>query len=186
MNLLKSPVATPVRNRTFFMPGYPALRIFFPKLLISINTFAGMELVNRKASHEYFFDATYIAGMVLAGTEIKSLREGKASFNDSYCYFSNGELFVRSLHISEYAYGTYNNHQPMQERKLLLKKRELNKLEAKTKEKGYTIVPLRIFLAESGYFKMEIGLGKGKKTHDKRDTIKARETDRDIKRKYGI
>ncbi|HMU73551.1 MAG TPA: SsrA-binding protein SmpB [Ferruginibacter sp.] len=145
-----------------------------------------MEISNRKAYHEYFFEQTYIAGMVLAGTEIKSLRAGKASFNDSYCYFHHGELFVKSLHISEYAYGTYTNHQPMQERKLLLTKRELRRLEAKSKEKGYSIIPLRIFLAESGYFKMEIGLGKGKKNYDKRESIKEREMDRDVKRKYGV
>jgi len=145
-----------------------------------------LELTNRKAHYEYFFEATYTAGMVLSGTEIKSLRAGKASFNDSYCFFSNGELFVKSLHISEYAFGTYTNHEPMQERKLLLNKRELKKLEGKIKEKGYSIIPLRLFLAESGYFKMEIGLGKGKKSYDKRNTIKERESDRDIKRKYGI
>jgi SsrA-binding protein len=145
-----------------------------------------MEIVNRKAYHEYFFEAKYIAGMVLAGTEIKSLRSGKASFVDSYCYFHDGELFVKSLHISEYSYGTYNNHEPLQERKLLLTKRELRKLEAKSTEKGYSIIPLRIFLTDKGFFKMEIGLGKGKKLYDKRETIKERETDRDIKRKYGI
>lgn len=145
-----------------------------------------MELTNRKAHHDYFFEATYIAGMVLSGTEIKSLRSGKASFNDSYCLFHKGELFVKNLHISEYAYGTYSNHEPMQERKLLLNKRELRKLENKITEKGYSIIPLRIFLAESGYFKMEIGLGKGKKSYDKRNTIKERESERDIKRKYGV
>lgn len=145
-----------------------------------------MEISNRKAYHEYFFEATYIAGLVLCGTEIKSLRAGKASFNDSYCTFFKGELFVRSLHISEYSFGTYSNHQPMQERKLLLNKRELRKLEAKIKEKGYSIIPLKIFLTEKGLFKMEIGLGKGKKHYDKRETIKERDTDRDIKRKYGI
>lgn len=145
-----------------------------------------LEISNRKAYYEYFFEQTYIAGLVLSGTEIKSLRAGKASFNDSYCVFQDGELFVKSLHISEYSFGTYTNHEPMQERKLLLNKRELQKLEAKTKEKGYSIIPLKIFLAESGYFKMEIGLGKGKKNYDKRESIKERETDRDIKRKYGI
>ncbi len=124
--------------------------------------------------------------MVLSGTEIKSLRAGKASFNDSYCLFHQGELFVKSLHISEYSFGTYSNHEPLQERKLLLNKRELKKLENRIKEKGYSIIPLRLFLAESGYFKMEIGLGKGKKIYDKRDSIKERETDRDIKRKYGV
>ena len=112
-----------------------------------------MELSNRKAYHEYFFEDKYIAGLVLAGTEIKSLRAGKASFNDSYCYFDKGELYVKSLHISEYSFGTYNNHEPMQERKLLLNKRELRKLEAKTKEKGYSIIPLKIFLTEKGFFK---------------------------------
>ena len=145
-----------------------------------------MELSNRKAYHEYFFEATYIAGIVLTGTEIKSLRAGKASFNDSYCTFYKGELFVRSLHISEYAFGTYTNHQPMQERKLLLTKRELKKLEGKIREKGYSIIPTKIFISEKGYAKLEIGLGKGKKHYDKRETIKERENDRDIKRKYGI
>ena len=141
-----------------------------------------MELTNKKAYHEYFFEATYTAGIVLAGTEIKSLRSGKASFNDSYCIFENGELFVKSLHISEYAYGTTQKHEPTQERKLLLTKRELKKLEAKTTEKGYTIVPLKIFFNEKKLAKIEIGIGKGKKLHDKRETIKGRDTDREIKR----
>ena len=145
-----------------------------------------MEISNRKAYHDYFFEATYIAGLVLTGSEIKSLRAGKASFNDSYCIFFKGELFVRSLHIAEYSFGTHFNHPPMQERKLLLNKRELQKLEGKIKEKGYSIIPLKIFLTEKGFFKMEIGLGKGKKHYDKRETIKGRETERDIKRKYGI
>ena len=145
-----------------------------------------MEISNRKAHYEYFFEATYTAGLVLSGTEIKSLRVGKASFNDSYCIFFKGELFVKSLHISEYAFGTYTNHEPLQERKLLLNKRELRKLESKIKEKGYSIIPLRIFISEKGYAKMDIGLGKGKKNYDKRESIKERENDRDIKRKYGI
>jgi SsrA-binding protein len=145
-----------------------------------------LELSNRKAYYEYNIEAKYIAGLVLKGTEVKSLREGKASFLDSYCVFFNGELFVRSLHISEYTFGSVYNHIPTQERKLLLQKRELKKLEEKTKEKGYTIVPLRIFFIEKGIAKMEIGLGKGKKIYDKRETIKSRESDRDIKRKYGI
>jgi SsrA-binding protein len=145
-----------------------------------------MEISNRKAYHDYFFETKYIAGVVLNGTEVKSLRSGKASFIDSYCYFDSGELYVKSLHISEYSYGTYNNHQPMQERKLLLNKKELQKLEIKTKEKGYSIIPLKIFITEKGIFKMEIGLGKGKKNYDKRETIKERDSERDIKRKYGI
>ncbi|MEI9956744.1 MAG: SsrA-binding protein [Ferruginibacter sp.] len=97
-----------------------------------------LEISNRKAYHEYFFEDKYIAGLVLQGTEIKSLRAGRASFNDSYCFFDRGELYVKSLHISEYSFGTYTNHEPMQERKLLLNKRELKKLENKTKEKGYS------------------------------------------------
>ena len=145
-----------------------------------------MELNNRKAYHEYYFEATYTAGMVLQGTEIKSLRKGKASFNDSYCLFDKGELYVKSLHISEYAFGTYTNHEPLQERKLLLNKKELKKLEAKSKEKGYSIIPLRIFINEKGLAKIDIGLGKGKKNYDKRESITARENDRDIKRQYGI
>ncbi len=144
-----------------------------------------MELSNRKAYHEFFFEAKYIAGMVLSGTEIKSLRAGKASFNDSYCVFNDGELFVKSLHISEYSFGTYTNHEPMQERKLLLTKRELKKLETKIKEKGYSIIPLKVFLSDKGWAKLEIGLGKGKKLYDKRQTIKERENDRDLKRKFG-
>ena len=145
-----------------------------------------MELSNRKAYYEYSFESKYIAGIVLQGTEIKSLRAGKASFNDSYCMFEKGELYVKSLHISEYIYGTYTNHEPLQERKLLLTKRELRKLESKIKEKGYSIIPLKIFLSEKGFAKVEIGLGKGKKSYDKRESIKERDTDRDIKRKYGI
>lgn len=145
-----------------------------------------MEISNRKAYYEYNIEAKYIAGMVLTGTEIKSLRAGKASFNDSYCIFHKGELFVKSLHISEYNFGTHYNHEPLQERKLLLNKRELRKWENKIKEKGYTIVPLRIFISDKGYAKMEIGLGKGKKVYDKRETIKKRESDRDVKRNYGL
>lgn len=145
-----------------------------------------MDLSNRKAYYEYNFEAKYIAGIVLSGTEIKSLRAGKASFNDSYCLFFKGELFVKSLHISEYSFGNIHNHEPMQERKLLMHKKELRKLENKIKEKGYSIIPLKIFIAENGFAKMEIGLGRGKKIYDKRETIKERETDRDIKRKYGV
>lgn len=145
-----------------------------------------MELSNRKAYYEYHIEGKYIAGMVLSGTEIKSIRAGKVSFNDSYCIFDKGELYVKSLHIAEYSFGTIHNHQPMQERKLLMQKKELRKLENKIKEKGYTIIPLKIFISEKGFAKIEIGLGKGKKIFDKRETIKARETDRDVKRKYGV
>jgi len=141
-----------------------------------------MELSNRSAFHDYFIEQRFIAGLVLSGTEVKSLRAGKASFNDAYCFFHKGELFVKSLHISEYKMGTIYNHMPTQERKLLLSKKELRKLEGKMKEKGYTIVPLKIFFNADGWAKMDIGLGKGKKTHDKRDTIKQRENDRELRR----
>jgi SsrA-binding protein len=141
-----------------------------------------MEIKNRTAFFEYHIDDKYDAGMVLTGTEIKSLREGKASFNDSYCYFHKGELWVKNLHITEYSHGAYANHDPLQERKLLLTKKELKKLEAKTKEKGYTIIPIRIFFSEKGLAKIQIGLGKGKKLHDKRESIKQRDTEREMKR----
>jgi SsrA-binding protein len=141
-----------------------------------------MEIKNRSAYFEYYIDDKYTAGIVLTGTEIKSLRAGKASFNDCYCIFHKGELFVRSLHIAEYTFGTVNNHDPMRERKLLLTARELRKLEGKMKEKGYTIIPLRIFFNEKNLAKMEVGMAKGKKLHDKRETIKQRDTEREIKR----
>jgi len=141
-----------------------------------------MEIKNRQAYFEYFIDDKYVAGIVLTGTEVKSLREGKASFNDSYCIFNKGELWIRSFHISEYSHGTVNNHDPIRERKLLLNKRELKKLAAKIKEKGYTIIPLRLFFNEKNLAKLEIGLGKGKKLHDKRETIKQRDSDRELKR----
>ena len=141
---------------------------------------------NRSAYYEYHIDDKYVAGLVLTGTEVKSLREGRASFNDSYCYFHKGELWIKSLHIAEYSHGTYHNHEPLRERKLLLNKKELKKLESKLKEKGFTIVPLSIFFNDKGLAKIEVGLGKGKKLHDKRETIKARDSEREIKRKYGI
>ena len=140
------------------------------------------EIKNRSAFHEFFIEDKYDAGMVLTGTEVKSLRDGRASFNDSYCYFHKGELWIKSLHIAEYSHGTTNNHDPLRERKLLLQKRELKKMEAKMKEKGFTIVPLRIYFNEKGLVKLELGLGKGKKLHDKRESIKQRDVQREIKR----
>lgn len=120
--------------------------------------------------------------MVLAGTEVKSIRDGKVNFVDSFCVFFKGELWLRNMHIAEYRFGTTNNHIAVHDRKLLLTKRELRKLENKIKEKGYTIVPLRIFFNEKGYAKLEIGLGKGKKEFDKRESIKQRDTQKEIKR----
>ena len=140
------------------------------------------EIRNRSAYHEYFIEEKYDAGMVLAGTEVKSIREGKVSFADSFCVFFKSELWVRNLHIAEYRFGTTNNHMAVHDRKLLLNRRELRKLENKLKDKGYTIIPLRIFLSEKGLVKMEIGLARGKKLYDKRETIKERDTQREIKR----
>jgi len=141
-----------------------------------------MEIKNRSAYFEYHIDDKFVAGIMLLGTEVKSLREGKANFNDSYCIIHKGELFIRSFHISEYSHGTVNNHDPIRERKLLLNRRELKKLESKIKEKGYTIIPLRLFFNEKNLAKVEIGLAKGKKLHDKRETIKQRDTEREMKR----
>ena len=140
------------------------------------------EIRNRSAYHEYYIEDKYDAGMVLMGTEVKSIREGKVSFVDSFCFFQKGELWIRNLHIAEYRFGTTNNHLAVHDRKLLLNKKELRKLEGKLKDKGFTIVPLRIFFNEKGLAKMEIGLGKGKKLHDKRDTAKQRDAEREMKR----
>ncbi|MFZ1312650.1 MAG: SsrA-binding protein SmpB [Chitinophagaceae bacterium] len=140
------------------------------------------ELRNRQAYHEYFIDAKYEAGMVLLGTEVKSLRAGRASFNDSYCLIHKGEIWIKSLHIAEFSHGTVNNHDPLRDRKLLLEKREIKKIEAKLKEKGYTLVPLRIFFNEKNLAKIEIGLARGKKLFDKRESIKQKDVEREIKR----
>ncbi len=141
-----------------------------------------MEIKNRSAYFDYFIDDKYIAGMVLTGTEVKSLRTGKCSFNDSFCIISKGEIFIKSLHIAEYSHGNINNHIPTRDRKLLLNKKEIRKIESKLKEKGYTLVPLRIFFTEKNIAKLELGLAKGKKNFDKRESIKAKDMDREMKR----
>jgi SsrA-binding protein len=140
------------------------------------------ELKNRQAFYQYFIDSSYEAGIVLLGTEVKSLREGKASFNDSYCQVHQGEMWLKSFHIAEYSHGTANNHDPLRERKLLLQKREINKIEGKLKEKGYTLIPLRVFFNDKNLAKIEIGLARGKKLHDKRESIKQKDVDRELKR----
>jgi len=140
------------------------------------------EIRNRQAYYDYFIDDKYDAGMVLTGTEVKSLRAGRASFNDSYCYFHRGEMWIKSLHIAEYSHGTSSNHDPLRERKLLLNKKELRKIESKIKEKGVTVIPLRIFFSDKGLAKIELGLGKGKKLYDKRETIKQRDNQREMKK----
>ncbi len=140
-------------------------------------------LKNRPAAFEYAIEDRLTAGIVLTGSEIKSIRASRVSFNDSYCIFFQNELWVKSLHIAEYVNAGYAGHEPLRERKLLLTKRELKKWQQKIKEKGYTIVPLTIFINEKGLAKMEIGLGKGKKLHDKRDSIKQRDAERSIRNK---
>jgi len=139
------------------------------------------ELNNRQAYFNYQIDDKYVAGIVLLGTEVKSIREGKVSFNDSFCLFDKKGLWLRGLYIAEYAMGTSNNHIAVHDRKLLLTARELKRLQANTKERGFTIVPLRVFINDKHLVKVEIGLGRGKKTHDKRETIKKRDTEREIK-----
>jgi len=138
---------------------------------------------NRPATFEYAIEDKLVAGIVLTGSEIKSVRAGKVSFNDSYCFFHKGELWIRSLHIAQYVNAGYVGHDPTRERKLLLNKKELRKWEQKIREKGYTIVPLAMFISESGYAKLEVGLGKGKKLYDKRESIKQRDIERDLKQK---
>lgn len=137
---------------------------------------------NRQASYEYELLDKYIAGIVLTGTEIKSIREGKINLQDGYGYFRNGELFVKGVNISPYAQGTHYNHEATRERKLLLKRSELKKLEARSEEKGLTLVPTRLFINDRGFAKMEIALGRGKKMHDKRDSIKERDAKRELDR----
>ena len=137
---------------------------------------------NRPATFEYAIEDRLTAGIILTGSEIKSVRNGKVSFNDSYCLFNNGELWLKSMHIAEYVNAGYASHEPVHDRKLLLNRKELNKWQNKVKEKGLTIVPLNMFLNEKGIAKVEIGLGKGKKLHDKRESIKSREVDREMKR----
>ncbi len=142
-----------------------------------------VNIKNRKASFEYNFIDKYEAGIQLTGTEIKSIRESDANIADAFCTFFNGELFVRNMHISPYKEGTYNNHEPKRDRKLLLSKKELKKLLVKLKDKGLTIVPLRLYIAESGYAKLEIALAKGKKNYDKREDLKTKDAKREMDRR---
>jgi SsrA-binding protein len=141
-----------------------------------------IEIVNRKAKFEYHFLAEYEAGILLTGTEIKSIRAGNANIKEAYCTFENGELFIRNMNISEYKYGTHYNHDPLRIRKLLLKKIELKKLFRRVQEKGQTIVPYKIFISERGLAKVIIQLAQGKKSYDKRDSIKERDNKRDLDR----
>jgi SsrA-binding protein len=140
------------------------------------------EMNNRQAYFNYHIEDKYMAGIVLLGTEVKSVRDGKVSFNDAFCLIDRNEMWVRGLYIAEYKLGTSNNHIAVHDRKLLLTKREIKKLSLKLKDKGYTIVPLRVFFNDRNLVKIEIGIGRGKKLHDKRETIKQRDSEREMKR----
>lgn len=141
-----------------------------------------VEIVNRKAKFEYQFLAEYEAGILLTGTEIKSIRAGNANLKEAYCAFKDGELFIRNMFISEYKYGTHNNHEPRRTRKLLLNKGELKKLFRRVQEKGQTIVPYKLFISKRGLAKIIVQLAQGKKAYDKRESIKERDNKRDLDR----
>lgn len=141
-----------------------------------------INIQNKKAYFEYHILEKYVAGIELLGTEIKSIRAGKANLSDGFCTFVGNELFAFNIHISEYSMGSFYNHEPKRNRKLLLTKKELKKLQNKTKDKGMTIVPLQLFINERGFAKMEIALAQGKKLHDKRDAIKERESKIELNR----
>lgn len=141
-----------------------------------------INIKNKRASFEYEFLEKFTAGIQLTGTEIKSIRAGKASIVEGYCFMKNGELFIKNMYIAEYEQGSYNNHNPKRDRKLLLNRTELNKLEKKKKDVGLTIVPLKVFINKKGYAKLDIALAKGKKLHDKRHDLKDKDAKRQMDR----
>lgn len=145
-----------------------------------------VQVKNRKASFEYFFIEEFTAGIVLTGTEIKSIRAGKASLVDTYCTIIHGEMWVKGMSISPYFYGSYNNHEQKRDRKLLLTRREIARLESATKQTGYTIVPTLVFIDENGRAKMDLALCKGKKAFDKRQTLKEKEDRREMDRAMKV
>ncbi|GAB4126137.1 MAG: SsrA-binding protein [Raineya sp.] len=139
-----------------------------------------VNIKNKQASFEYHFIDTYTAGLVLTGTEIKSIRQGKVQLQNAYCYIEDGEVWVIQMHISPYSEGTHYNHEPTRKRKLLLKKKEIRKLEKGLEEKGLTLVPVRLFINDRGFAKMEIALARGKKLYDKREDLKAKDAQREL------
>lgn len=141
-----------------------------------------VNIVNRRASFEYQFLTKYTAGIMLKGTEIKAIREGNVNMSDAFCTFHNNGLWLHNMHIAKFTEGTYNNHEPIRERKLLLNKRELVQLEKKSQEQGLTIIPIRVFISERGFAKVEIALARGKKLYDKREDIKAKDQKREMDR----
>ena len=146
--------------------------------------FKEINIKNKRATYDYAISDTYTAGIVLTGTEIKSLRLGKASLADTFCYVSNGEVWVKNMDIAEYFYGTYNNHAARRDRKLLLNRKEIRDIEKNGKESGYTIVPLRLYINDRGLAKLVIGIARGKKEYDKRQSIKEREDKRSMARLF--
>lgn len=144
--------------------------------------FKEINIKNRRATFDYAITDTYTAGIVLTGTEIKSIRMGKASLVDTFCYINDGEVWVKNMYIAEYFYGTYNNHTERRDRKLLLNRKEIRELRKESESPGYTIVPLRLFISQKGYAKLVIGVAKGKKEYDKRQAIKERDDKRDLAR----
>jgi len=141
-----------------------------------------VHIVNRKAGFEYHTDLKFTAGMVLTGTEVKSIRNGNANINDAYCMMEGGELFIKNMHISEFKQGSFNKHDTLRSRKLLLSKQELHKIAFRLKEKGTAVYPIKLYANERGILKLDIGLGKGKKSFDKREDIKAKDIQRELAR----
>lgn len=141
-----------------------------------------IEIKNKKASYEYFLMDKFTAGIVLTGTEIKSIRNAKASIGEAYCVVVKDEVFIRNMHISEYSFAAHNNHEPRRDRKLLLTAREIRKIIQKTKEKGNSIIPILLYISDKGFAKVDIAIAKGKKLYDKRESIKSKDIDRDLKR----
>ena len=145
---------------------------------------SNVNIKNRRATFDYIVTETYTAGIVLTGTEIKSIRQSKASLVDTYCTFIAGELWVKNMHVSEYFYGSYNNHVARRDRKLLLERKELRKLQNAVKNPGFTIVPTRLFINEKGLAKLDISIARGKKEFDKRETMKEKEDRRQMDRAF--
>ncbi|MDD2798724.1 MAG: SsrA-binding protein [Bacteroidales bacterium] len=143
-----------------------------------------INIKNKRASFDYELVDQYVAGIVLTGTEIKAIRLGKASLVDTFCFFANGELWIKNMHIAEYFFGSYNNHQPRRDRKLLLNRKELSKLIKATKETGYTIIPSKLFINEKGLAKIVIFTAKGKKEYDKRDSLREKDDRREMDRAF--
>jgi SsrA-binding protein len=162
--------------------GFFLLLLYPNYFCIKMKFVKTTDISNKKAKFEFFFLEEYAAGMVLTGTEIKSIREGKVSMADAYCFFQKNELYVKNLNISKYDNGTYNNHEPLRDRKLLLNRKEIKKLINKLTDKGLTIIPTRIYINEGGLAKLDIALAKGKKLFDKREAIKEKDNSRERSR----